>query len=71
LSRTEDISPFKDQIKGNIEPLNKITLGHLDNEQQLCESVKNNKFNFMLILGKGKQIQLVHSAILAPQDPDS
>jgi hypothetical protein len=65
--QTEE-GPLKDLAEANAESSNSSTMGHLSNPTSLRESVVANSFNFFLIPGKGKNIQLIHSAILVQQD---
>jgi hypothetical protein len=41
-----------------------MTLGHLGSPTELRTSIRANKYNFLLIPGKGRKIQLLHSSVL-------
>ncbi len=63
-AKANEEGPFKTLANGSFDPFNSATRRHLDSAGMLLSSVVASKYNFFLIAGADRNIQLVHSLIL-------
>jgi hypothetical protein len=62
--KNEESGLFRTLSKKSIDPFNAATRRHLDSAECLLTSLVSRRYNFFLIARSGRNVQLIHSAIL-------